>query len=70
MEETNTKQSKEVSDLEISYKEQMAKAGSPEYDPVMTVLIKKELGRIRRKEESKGTDLATSKLYQRIQIRK
>jgi hypothetical protein len=70
MEETTPKEAKEVSELEISYKEQMAKAGSPEYDPVMTVLIKKELGRIRRKAESKGTDLANSNLYRRIRIQK
>jgi hypothetical protein len=69
MKNTTTKQLDNISELEKSYQEQLAKIGKKEYDPVLTLLLQKELGRVRRKAASPASTYPNSfKRHKRVLV--
>jgi hypothetical protein len=69
MKETSTKRLDKIQELEKSYQEQLAKADKPGYDPVLTLLLQKELNRAHRKASSPLYDYPVSfRKYRRVLV--
>jgi hypothetical protein len=69
MKNVATKQTENILELEKSYQEQLSKIGQQGYDPVLTLLLQKELNRMRRIAAFPKSEVPVSfKRYKRVAV--